>query len=238
MLPARYGESVRVLVVENDDRVARALVRTLRAEGFTVDRANGIRSAIAILGDRDTTLALVDLGLDDGDGVDLIRTLRDRPEIGVIAVTARGSESDRVRGLRAGADDYLVKPFGAAELLARIEAVTRRVRIAQSVPASLGVLAHGSVQVDLDRYTILADGDPISTTRKEFEVFALLVRRVGQVVGRDVILDQVWQSTWESGSRTLDTHMTSLRSKLGDRVKITTVRGVGYRLEAPHTGNE
>lgn len=220
-------------MVENDDRVARALLRTLRAEGLVAERAAGIRTATDLLREHEFTLALVDLGLDDGDGVDLIRTLREQPRIGVIAVTARGSESDRIRGLRSGADDYLVKPFGAGELMARIEAVTRRLRIAQAVPTSRGSLRHGQVMVDLDEYRISVVGTEIPTTRKEFEVFALLAHRAGAVVARDHILDQVWQSTWESSSRTLDTHMASLRAKLGAHVTITTVRGVGYRLELP-----
>lgn len=222
---------MRVLVVENDDRVARALTRTLRAEGFEVERVGTVAGAQRAIARTEYVIALVDLGLDDGDGVEVIRTLRDHPSTGVIAVTARGQESDRVRGLRAGADDYLVKPFGVAEFLARIEAVTRRLRIAQTAPAAQGSIEHGGIVIDRDRHEVSAHGEILPLTRKEFDVFVLLVGRVGAVVERDRILDQVWQSRWEGSSRTLDTHMTSLRSKLGTHARITTVRGVGYRLE-------
>lgn len=231
--PDATVKGVRVLVVENDDRVARALARTLRAEGFQVERATGVANATAAVSTSEFALALVDLGLDDGDGVEVIRLLRDRPGTGVIAVTARGAESDRVRGLRAGADDYLVKPFGTRELMARIEAVSRRLRVAQAVPAPAGQLRHGAVVIDLDRHEVDAAGEPVSLARKEFEVLVLLVRGAGQVVAREFILDQVWQSARESSSRSLDTHMTSLRGKLGAHARITTVRGVGYRLEQP-----
>lgn len=223
---------MRVLVVENDDRVARALARTLSSGGYVVERVTGVAAASKALASGEFGLALVDLGLADGDGVEVIRMLRDRTSIGVIAVTARGAETDRVRGLRAGADDYLVKPFGAAELLARMEAVTRRLRVAQAVPASQGVLEHGLLRVDLDRHEVFTQVESIPLTRKEFDLFALMLRSVGSVVPREHILDQVWHSTWEGSTRTLDTHMTSLRGKLGELVTITTVRGVGYRLEA------
>lgn len=229
---------MRVLVVENDDRVARALLRTLRAEGLQVNRATGVGSAAEALAEGEYALALVDLGLEDGDGVEVIRMLRDRPQTGVIAVTARGAESDRVRGLRAGADDYLVKPFGTRELMARIEAVTRRLRTAQAVSATAPVapLQHGGLVLDRERHELRLAGELIALAPKEYDILVLLLLRDGQVVPRAHILDQVWQSLHESSSRSLDTHMTSLRGKLGEHARITTVRGVGYRLEP--TGQE
>ncbi|AKG43500.1 response regulator transcription factor [Streptomyces sp. JH002] len=222
---------MRALIVENDDRVARALSRTLRAEGYDVERARSVREAAGAIGTADFAIALVDLGLDDGDGVEVIRMLRDRAATGVIAVTARGEQTDRVRGLRAGADDYLVKPFGVAELLARIEAVTRRLRVLQTGLTARGTIGHGDLLIDRDRHEVSRDGAPLRLTRKEFEILVLLARNTGTVVEREHILDQVWQSAWEGSSRTLDTHIASLRSKLGDTARITTVRGVGYRLE-------
>lgn len=223
-----------MLVVENDDRVARALARALRAHGYSLERATGVQMAREALAAGTINLALVDLGLDDGDGVDVIRLARARPEMGIIAVTARGAEEDRVRGLRAGADDYLVKPFSTAELMARIEAVTRRLRVAtQAAPAAVDELHHGALRIDPNRYEVFADDELVPLSRKEFEVLALLVRKVDSVVAREHILDTVWQSVWEGASRTLDTHMTSLRSKLAGHLQISTVRGVGYRLEPP-----
>ena len=222
---------MRALIVENDDKVARALSRTLRAEGFEIERASTVRGAVESVGRSEYEIALVDLGLDDGDGVEVIRALRDHASTGVIAVTARGEEAHRVRGLRAGADDYLVKPFGVAELLARIEAVTRRLRVVRSVSPAQGSIDHGGLVIDRDRHEVHHDGEVLRLTRKEFDVFVILARHVGSVVERDHILDQVWHSTWEGSSRSLDTHMTSLRAKLGATARISTVRGIGYRLE-------
>lgn len=228
---------MRALIVENDDKVARALGRTLRAEGYDIERVRGVQDALRAIAAGEFVIALVDLGLDDGDGVEVIRSLRDHASTGVIAVTARGEEAHRVRGLRAGADDYLVKPFGVAELLARIEAVTRRLRVVQTVPAAQGTITHGGLAIDRDRHEVAWCGEPLRLTRKEFDVLVLLALNAGSVVERDRILDQVWQSTFESGSRTLDTHMTSLRAKLGEAARITTVRGVGYRLEPAAPGD-
>lgn len=222
---------MRALIAENDDRVARALSRALRAEGFDIERVSTVRGAVDAMGRSDFDIALVDLGLDDGDGVDVIRALRGYDSTGVIAVTARGEEAHRVRGLRAGADDYLVKPFGVAELLARIEAVTRRLRVVRSVPLAQGSIHHGTLLIDRDRHEVSRDGEVLRLTRKEYDVIVLLARNVGVVVEREHILDQVWHSTWEGSSRSLDTHMTSLRTKLGAAARISTVRGIGYRLE-------
>ncbi|SNS42110.1 DNA-binding response regulator, OmpR family, contains REC and winged-helix (wHTH) domain [Rhodococcoides kyotonense] len=218
------------LIVENDDRMARALSRSMRAEGFDVERVTGVASTRVAVAQRQYDVALVDLGLDDGDGVDVIRMLRDHPSTGVIAVTARGAVSDRVRGLRAGADDYLVKPFGIAELTARVDAVLRR--IGPTLPEPKGVITHGPLAIDRECREVTSGGEPITLTRKEFDVLVLLAQRAGSVVERDRILTSVWQSTWEGATRSLDTHMASLRTKLGAAASITTVRGVGYRLES------
>ncbi|MFC8178513.1 MULTISPECIES: response regulator transcription factor [Nocardiaceae] len=220
------------LVVENDDRVARALRRSLHAEGYDVERVAAVAAARRAIARQDFVIALVDLGLDDGDGVDVIRALRDHPSTGVIAVTARGATSDRVRGLRAGADDYLVKPFGIAELMARIDAVMRRLRMSSVPLESQGRIGHGQLCIDRDRHEVLLAGSVLPLTRKEFDVLVLLALNVDVVVERDRILDHVWQSAREGNTRTLDTHMASLRMKLGAAASITTVRGVGYRLES------
>ncbi|UED83386.1 response regulator transcription factor [Streptomyces profundus] len=222
---------MRALIVENDDKVARALRRTLRAERFEVERVGTVRGAVDAIGHSEFDIALVDLGLDDGDGVEVIRALRDYASTGIIAVTARSEETHRVRGLRAGADDYLVKPFGVAELLARIEAVSRRLRVVRGVPAAQGTIAHGELVIDRDQHQVSHRGSPLQLTRKEFDLFLVLARNVGVVVERDHILDQVWRSTQEGSSRSLDTHMASLRAKLGPAARIATVRGIGYRLE-------
>ncbi|WP_394616462.1 response regulator transcription factor [Lentzea sp. JNUCC 0626] len=218
---------MRVLVVEDDDRVARGLLTALRHAGYEVHRvataADALRAAPA-------DVVLLDLGLPDGDGLDVLRELRHRPGTAVITVTARGEERERVLGLRAGADDYVVKPFGTSELLARIEAVLRRTRTHRAGPESEAPVEVGALQIITSTRTATLDGEQLSLTRKEFDLLALLASRKGEVVSRDFIVDQVWQAHWEAPSRTLDTHIAALRGKLGNSVKIETVRGVGYRL--------
>ncbi|MDX3655941.1 response regulator transcription factor [Streptomyces sp. ID05-26A] len=218
---------MRVLVVEDDDRVARGLLTALRHAGYEVHRvataADALRAAPA-------DVVLLDLGLPDGDGLDVLRELRHRPGTAVITVTARGEERERVLGLRAGADDYVVKPFGTSELLARIEAVLRRTRTHRAEPEAEGPLQIGPLRIIASTRAATLDGEPLSLTRKEFDLLALLAARKGEVVSRDFIVDQVWQAHWEAPSRTLDTHIAALRNKLGGHVKIETVRGVGYRL--------
>jgi DNA-binding response OmpR family regulator len=220
---------MRVTVIEDDDRVARGLVTVLAQAGFEVHRiATAAEAARAAPSD----VVLVDLGLPDGDGLDLIRRLRDRPETAVIAVTARSEEHERVRGLRAGADDYIVKPFGVPELLARIDAVLRRTRPARALSNPDEPLVVGPIRIGVGTREVSVDGTPVPLTRKEFALLLLLARRAPNVVSRDVILDQIWGATWESSSRTLDTHIAALRHKLGPDVVIRTIHGVGYRLQA------
>ncbi|MCP3014884.1 response regulator transcription factor [Nocardiopsis dassonvillei] len=220
---------MRILVVEDDDRVARGLVTALRAASFDVQR---VATAERALSAPPADVVLLDLGLPDADGIDLLRKLRDRPQTAIIAVTARSEERDRVRGLRAGADDYVVKPFGVAELLARIDAVLRRTRAARAEAAEEEPEVRiGELTVDPGSRAASVGGAELQLTRKEFDLLALLASRSPSVVARDQILDQVWGTAWETSSRTLDTHIGSLRGKLGRAVQIRTVRGVGYLLD-------
>lgn len=219
---------MRVLLVEDDDRVARALTGALRRRGVHVVRESRGEDALR---HREIDLVLLDLGLPDMDGLDVCRSLRRSSGVPVIAVTARGEEHQRVRGLRSGADDYVVKPFGIEELVARMEAVVRRARAAPPSPAGPEptVLAVDGVCVDLDRREVTVDGQPVELTRKEFDVLAVLLREPG-VVSRDRLVGEVWQTTWAGTSRSLDVHVASLRRKLGRPDLVQTVRGVGYRL--------
>lgn len=221
--------AMRITVVEDDDRVARGLVTVLTQAGFETRRiataAEATRAALP------ADVVLVDLGLPDGDGLEVIRRLRDHPETAVIAVTARSEEHERVRGLRAGADDYIVKPFGIPELLARIDAVLRRTRIARAAQVdSDQPLVLGPMRIDAGTREVEVDGASVPLTRKEFDLLLLLARRAPNVVSRDVIVDQIWGDRWESSTRTLDTHIAALRNKLGPTVPVRTVHGVGYRL--------
>ncbi|MBB5082276.1 response regulator transcription factor [Nonomuraea endophytica] len=220
---------MRITIIEDDDRVARALMTVLTQSGFDVSR---IATAAEAVQAEPADVVLVDLGLPDGDGLDVIRKLRDRPETAVIAVTARSEEHERVRGLRAGADDYIVKPFGVPELLARIDAVLRRTRVARSLSHPDEPLVLGPLRIVLGTREVSVDGVPMALTRKEFELLLLLARRAPNVVSREAILDQVWGAAWEASSRTLDTHIAAVRHKLGPAVPIRTVHGVGYRVQA------
>ncbi|HEU5028569.1 MAG TPA: response regulator transcription factor [Spirillospora sp.] len=215
---------MRILLVDDDDRFADALTVALRRQGFEVRRA---ATGAAALAAPPADLVLLDLGLPDVDGIEVCRRLRAAGDVAIIAVTARGEERDRVLGLRTGADDYLVKPFGIAELAARIDAVIRRVRPA----ARPVVVAAGGLRVDTARRQVTAaDGSPVALTRKEFELLAALARQPGLVVTRERLLIEVWNSVWPGARRTLDVHIATLRAKLGDPALIRTVHGVGYRL--------
>ncbi|MDH2388963.1 response regulator transcription factor [Streptomyces sp. HNM0663] len=221
---------MHILLVEDDNRVADALTGSLRRNGYEVWRAANAAEALAAPA---ADLVLLDLGLPDRDGIEVCRELRARGRVPVIAVTARGGEPDRVRGLRSGADDYVVKPFSAAELLARIEAVLRR-SMPQRAEDDRLVTVDG-LEIDLRRRTVTLDGQPVPLTRKEFDVLAVLVRADGAAVSRDRIIVEVWHTTYDGMSRTLDVHMANLRGKLGRAGGVVrTVRGVGYRLAAAY----
>ncbi len=220
----------RILVVEDDDRVAGALCAALTRAGYAVTRAADGADALAQVGRGGLDLVLLDLGLPDLDGLEVCRRIRAASGVPLIAVTARGTERDRVDGLRTGADDYVVKPFALAELLARIEAVLRRSQPAASAPA-LGATV-GDLAIDLDSRRVTVDGGAVELTRKEFDLLVLLVRRRGTVVGREEILRAVWETDWPGTGRTLDVHVASLRQKLRRPELVRTVRGVGYIVDA------
>jgi DNA-binding response OmpR family regulator len=218
---------VRILIVEDDDRVARGLATALTRHGYDVRRVATAADALAA---DPADIVLLDLGLPDADGIEVCRKLRRRDNVAVIAVTARAEERDRIMGLRSGADDYVVKPFGVGELLARIEAVARRTRPARAAGDEGVTYDVGPLTVDLASRTASLAGAELTLTRKEFDLLATLAARPDVVCTRDHLLDQVWQASFEAPSRTLDVHVAALRAKLGDTVTIETVRGIGYRL--------
>jgi DNA-binding response OmpR family regulator len=216
---------MRVLLVEDDRRVASALQTALRRRGYHVAVAT---TAAAALAAAPADLVLLDLCLPDRDGLDVCRELRARGDVAIIAVTARGEERDRVAGLRRGADDYVVKPFGMAELHARIDAVMRRSARSAAPP----VLSVGGLTVDVAAHRVSVDGREIALTRKEFGLLAALARRPGAIVTREQLLAEVWHTTWLGSPHTVDVHIASLRAKLGDPGAVQTIRGVGFRLRA------
>lgn len=215
---------MQLLLVEDDDAIASPLQRGLEREGFTVER---VATGQAAIDAAPTDLVLLDLGLPDIDGYDVCRAIRKRSEVPIIVITARGEEVDRVIGLELGADDYVVKPFGFRELVARIRAVTRR-----SATGAEGAVVFNGQRLCIDERArrVSVDDVEVSLTRKEFDLLALLARDPGATRGRDEILHEVWDTHWYGPTKTLDVHVASLRKKLGDASLIDTVRGVGFRL--------
>ncbi|MER7169138.1 response regulator transcription factor [Micromonospora sp. NPDC000207] len=218
---------MRVLLVEDDLRVAAALSKALRRRGHQVVAA--MTAAEAVRADP-VDLVLLDLNLPDRDGLEVCRRIRQVDEdVAIIAVSARAEEYDRVAGLRAGADDYVVKPFSMVELQARIEAVMRRTtRSTRTTSASLQV---GTLRIDLDARRVWVAEREVSLARKEFDLLVALARQAGSVVPRDRLQLDVWQTTWAT-RHNLDVHVAALRGKLDDAGLVETVRGVGYRLRA------
>jgi DNA-binding response OmpR family regulator len=217
---------LRLLVVEDDDSIAVPLSEGLRREGYDVTRVGTGQEA---LDQRDVDMVLLDLGLPDMDGYEVCRRLRAESSVPILVVTARGDETDRVVGLELGADDYIVKPFGYRELVARIRAVSRR-RVAADDPEPVQRL--GGLEIDRRTRRVRVDGDEVALTPKEFDLLATLAEDPGAVVGRQDILERAWDSHWYGPTKTLDVHVAALRRKLGRPGWIETVRGVGFRLEA------
>jgi DNA-binding response OmpR family regulator len=231
--------AVRILIVEDEASIAEPFARLLRREGFETTVAATAAEALTAARDTEPDLVLLDLALPDGDGRDVCRVLRAERDVPVIMVTARGTETDRIVGLEIGADDYVVKPFSGAEVVARIRAVLRRSgRAAQpAATAPPGPLRFGGLAVDLAARTAVLDGGELELSRKEFDLLAELVRNAGRVVTREDLMARVWDENWFGSTKTLDVHMGWLRRKLGDAAAdprfIHTLRGVGFRFAAP-----
>lgn len=216
---------MRLLVVEDDDAIAEPLVVGLEREGFDVSRVGTAADALAA---PPTDLVLLDLGLPDDHGFTVCRELRARSSVPIIIVTARDDETDRVVGLELGADDYVVKPFGFRELVARIRAVSRR-----ASPLPVGLQRIGALEIDRRSHRVKISGDEILVTPKEFDLLAILAVDPGAMVTRREILTEVWDPHWYGTSKTVDVHIASLRKKLGNPAWIETCRGVGFRLAIP-----
>ena len=216
---------MRLLLVEYDTNVAEKLTCDLRRHGYDVQTVfNGSDAMTA--SDR-ADLILLNLDLPDLDGLEVTRRLRDRCGVPIIAVSKRDTELDRVLGLQAGLDDYLSEPYGFSELVARVQAVMRRMR-PQAEPATQ--ISHGPLQVNLRTREISVNGHSVELTRKEFDLLALLVSEPETIYSRRRLMSEVWEDDWCESSRTIDTHVSSLRGKLGGRSWIQTVRGIGFRF--------
>jgi two-component system response regulator RegX3 len=217
---------MRVLLVEDDESIATPLAEGLRREGFAVEHA---ATGAAALSASAPDFVLLDLRLPDVDGLTVCRELRARSDVPIIVVSARGEEIDRVVGLELGADDYVVKPFGLRELIARMRAVKRR--LDGRSESNGDEVTVGPLRIDLRAHRALLDGHEVPLTGKEFDLLTVLARNAGAVVSREQILRDVWQTTWLGSSKTIDVHVAALRRKLGRPELIETVRGVGLRLQ-------
>jgi DNA-binding response OmpR family regulator len=226
--PERTGQAptASVLVVEDDPGIAEPLMRGLERAGYAVRAAVTGSQALSAA---PTDVVLLDLGLPDADGLDICRRLAARGTSAILVVTARGEESDRVAALDEGADDYLVKPFGLAELLARIRAVLRRVH----PQVDDGAVRHGPLVVDSRSRKVTVHGEEVALTPREFEILECLAADPGRVFSRQELLERVWDTHWYGPTKVLDVHVAALRRKLALPGLIETAYGRGFRLAEP-----
>jgi len=222
-----------ILMVEDEESITVPLSEALASEGFDTRIAGTVAEAIEEARRAEPDLVLLDVMLPDGSGYDVCRELRRNSQVPIIMLTARGEETDRVVGLELGADDYVVKPFSAREVIARIGAVLRRAAAADDARGG-GPLEIGALRLDRDRRSVTLQGESLDLTRREFELLELLMREAGSVVSRERLIDEVWDVNWFGSTKTLDVHVSSLRRKLREDSAapryIHTIRGVGFRL--------
>jgi DNA-binding response OmpR family regulator len=221
-------EKGTVLVVEDEANIADLVELYLSREGYRVLKQSTGAGALDAVRDQRPRLVVLDIGLPDIDGLEVCRRIRASGNLPVIFLTARGDEVDRVLGLELGADDYLTKPFSPAELVARVKAVLRRV----DGVAAVEIVQAGGVVIDTGRREIRVHDTPVDFTTKEFDLLRFLAERPGLALSRQQILDGVWGYDWFGDVRTVDVHIAQVRKKLGDACTITTVRGVGYRMDS------
>jgi two-component system response regulator RegX3 len=223
----------RILVVEDEQSIAEPLLEHLQREGFDATLATSLEEARKGYAANTPDLILLDVMLPDGDGRDLAREIRTSSDVPIVMLTARGEEIDRVLGLELGADDYVVKPFSARELVARIRAILRR----GAGTSRQGPITVGAIALDPAARTTTKNGEPVELAAKEFDLLHYLMANAGTVLKREDIMDEVWDPHWFGPTKTLDVHISWLRKKIeddpGSPVYITTVRGVGFRFVSP-----
>jgi DNA-binding response OmpR family regulator len=232
-MSAQIGLAGRVLLVEDELSIAEPFAQALARSGFDTTIAPTAAAALTLASESEPDVVLLDLTLPDGDGRDVCRELRRISTVPIIMLTARGTVTDRVVGLELGADDYVVKPFAAGEVISRIRAVLRRTRATER-PAD--VLVVGELRIDLAARRAWLRGSELELSRKELDLLARLARDAGRVVSRETLMSEVWDENWFGSTKTLDVHIATLRRKLGDSTAspryIETVRGVGFRCVA------
>ncbi len=227
----------RILVVEDEESISAPFAEALRRAGFEPLVTATAAGALELADSAAPDLVMLDLALPDGDGRDVCRELRRRSDVPIMMLTARGTEMDKIVGLELGADDYVVKPFSAAEVISRIRAVLRRSRRAEVAEAA--PLRIDGLELDAAARIARLDGEELDLSRKEFDLLAVLMSHAGRVVKREDLMAEVWDTNWFGSTKTLDVHIGWLRRKLGDDPVaprfIETVRGVGFRFAAPGT---
>jgi len=229
----------QVIVIEDEASISDPLRSALEREGFRVELATTGAAGVEAVRRAEPDIVLLDLGLPDVDGRDVCRVIRTTSQVPIIMLTARGLETDRVVGLELGADDYLVKPFSMAELIARIRAVMRRTGDrTTSAPASTPTAVEvGDVAIDPATHVATHAGRTLDLPRREFDLLHMLMAHAGTVLARNKLMDEVWGVDWFGSTKTLDVHIAGLRRRLGDDAHepryIHTVRGVGFRFASP-----
>lgn len=224
---------MRVLVVEDDASVAEGILDGLEHAKFETRLVTTGADALESVGSYQPDLVLLDLGLPDMDGTDVCRSIRVNSTTPIIVVSARGDEIDRVLALEMGADDYVVKPFGMREIVARIRAVVRRTAPSESDEPVQSIREFGTLVIDVRSQRVTLDGNEVHVTPKEFELLVYLSQDPGAVFRRADILHDVWDTNWYGTTKTLDAHIAAIRKKLGNPDWIQSVRGVGFRFGIP-----
>jgi len=239
-VPAPEPEAAQLILVADDDaHIVRLVELYLRKAGYRVASAGDGDEALRLVRDLKPDLLVLDIMMPGPDGIEITRTLRRSSELPIIMLTARTSDVDRIAGLQFGADDYVTKPFNPVELVARVQAVLRRARPANSTdaPHTTRVTA-GSLMMDLDQRTAILAGAPLTLRPREFDLLATFARFPGFALDRERLLDLVWGIGYYGDQRTVDVHVAWLREKLsGSDIKIETVWGVGYKLVEVEPGN-
>ena len=225
----------KILIVEDEDSVLDPLELLLSKEGFSIETARNGREGLDKFWKVSPDLVLLDIMLPEVSGTEVCRQIRAKSNVPIIMLTAKDAEVDKVVGLELGADDYIVKPYSKAELVARIKAVLRR-GLSEHTSADGGVITAGPVTIDVDRHAVSIGGENISLPLKEFELLEFLVRNSGRVLTRTQLIDRVWGSDYFGDTKTLDVHVKRLRAKIekdpANPTYIQTIRGLGYKFES------
>ena len=227
----------RILLVEDDEALAETLRYNLIREGYSVTWSADGEDALKQASSKNPDLVILDLMLPKLDGFDVCRRIRSERDVPILILSARDDETDKVVGLELGADDYVTKPFGLKELLARVRAMIRRAEMRRSEPDAPDdtSLVAGDLTVDIGSHQVVVGDRQVGLTPKEFELLVHLMRNRGRVVTRDMLLDRIWGYEFDGDTRTIDVHIRWLRSKIEVRPdkpsRIITVRGLGYRFE-------